>query len=221
MSDPPRPSADPSPGTRKGTGACEGGIRVGRVGKAILDVIEAELTGAPSGGHQLPLNDDDRYTLRRYADFRAAADGVAEVLARVPAVRRIALFVSVASASRTETHRRRRGDLHQPKDVDLAVWLDHVVNLDGLRKLSAQALNRLWHDKGIGVAHHQIDIFVLDSSGTYLGRLCPFNQCPKHKPECRVEGCGKTPFLRQHEGFDFDTAESLHPARIEVLYERA
>jgi hypothetical protein len=33
----------------------------------------------------------------------------------------------------------------------------------------------------IGVAHHQVDIFLLDVTGTSLGRLCHFNQCPKHK----------------------------------------
>ena len=160
------------------------------------------------------------YTLRRYADFRAAANYVAEAFAQVPAVRRVALFGSVALAPRIESERRRRGYLHEPKDVDLAVWLDDAVNLDSVRKLSAQAVNRLWHDNAIGVAHHQIDTFLLDATGRYLGRLCHFSQCPKHKPECRAQGCGDTPFLRQHDGFDFDTGHSLHPARVLVLYER-
>jgi hypothetical protein len=178
------------------------------------------MTRAVSEGHQPQLNEDDRYTLRRYEEFRAAAGCVAEAFARVQTVRRVALFGSVALSPTIESGHPRRGYLHEPKDVDLGVWLDDVVNLDSLRKLSAQALNRLWHDEQIGVAHHQIDIFLLDATGKYLGRLCHFNQCPKHKPECRAEGCGKVPFLRQHDGFDFDTAESLHPARIQVLYER-
>ncbi len=178
------------------------------------------MTHVVSGGQQPQSNDDDHYTLRRYGDFRAAAGYVADAFARVPAVRRVALFGSVASAPRIESGRRRRGYLHEPKDVDLAVWLDNVADLDSLRKLSAQALNRLWHDKEVGVAHHQVDIFLVDAVGTYLGRLCHFNECPKRKPECRVEGCGTTPFLRQHEDFHFDS-ESLRPARIEVLYERS
>ena len=160
------------------------------------------------------------YTLIRYQHFRAAAACVAAEFARMPTVTRVALFGSLASSPRIESERRRRGRIHEPKDVDLAVWLDDVVDLDSLRRLSAQALNRLWHDKEIGVAHHQIDIFLFDATDKYLGRLCHFNQCPKHKPECRAEGCGNTPFLQQHDGFDFDTAESLHPARIQVLYER-
>jgi hypothetical protein len=165
-------------------------------------------------------DDDEEYTLRRYSDFRAAATYVAEVFAQVPAVRRVALFGSVASTPRVESAGRRRGYLHEPKDVDLAVWLDDMVNLDSVRKLSAQAVNRLWYDQEIGVAHHQVDTFLLDATGRYLGRLCGFSQCPKHKPQCRAEGCGKVPFLRQHDDFHFDTAHSLHPARIVVLYER-
>ena len=169
---------------------------------------------------QSRLDDNDHYMVRRYADFRAAADYVAEAFTHVSAVRRVALFGSVASTPRIESAGRRRGYLHEPKDVDLAIWLDDEVNLDGLRKVSAQAVNRLWHDKEVGVAHHQIDTFLLDTNGRYLGRLCHFSQCPKHKPECRAESCGDTPFLRQHDGFDFNTAHSLHPSRILVLYER-
>jgi len=163
------------------------------------------------GGH-------DRYTLIRYQHFRAAAASVAAAFARVPTVTRIALFGSVASSPRIESGRRSR--LHQPKDVDLAVWLDGPTDLDALRKLSARALRQLWEEREMGVANHQVDIFLLDANDKYLGRLCRFNQCPKHKPECRAEGCGKRPFLRQHDGFHFDTGESLHPARIQVLYER-
>ena len=178
------------------------------------------MTRVVSDGHQAQLSNDDRYTLRRYEDFRAAAEYVAQAFARVPAVKRVALFGSVASAPRIESAGRRRGDLHEPKYVDLAVWLDDVTDFDSLRRLSAQALTRLWHDKEVGVAHHQVDAFLLDSAGKYLGRLCHFNQCPKHKPPCRAEDCGRMPFLQQHDGFTFDSAASLDPAHIEILYER-
>jgi hypothetical protein len=67
---------------------------------------------------------------------------------------------------------------------------------------------------------HQVDIFLLDATGDYLGRLCHFNQCPKHKPQCRPDGCGKVPFLQQHDGFVFESGESLHPSRIQILYDR-
>ena len=177
------------------------------------------MTSVSSNGRQRRLSEHDRYTLRRHERFLRRSRlrrGGARTCA---AVKRIALFGSVASPPRVESGRRRIY-LHHPKDVDLAVWLDDVTDLDALRKVSSTALNRLWDDKEIGVAHHQVDIFLLDAVGKYLGRLCHFSQCPKHKPECRVQGCGNTPFLKQHDGFDFDTAESLHPARIQVLYER-
>jgi hypothetical protein len=71
----------------------------------------------------------------------------------------------VASSPSIELRYGRRGRLHEPKDVDLAVWLDGVTDLDALRKSTAQALNRLWQDKEMGVAHHQVDIFLLDATG--------------------------------------------------------
>ena len=166
------------------------------------------------------VNEDDRFTLLRCQHFQTAAEQVAAAFTEVPAVKRVTLFGSVASSPRTESGRRRRGHIHEPKDVDLAVWLDGVADLDHLRKLSAQALNRLWHDNEVGVAHHQVDIFLFDATGNYLGRLCHFNQCPKHKPQCRAAGCGKVPFLQQHDGLVFDSGESLHPSRIEILYYR-
>jgi len=164
---------------------------------------------------------DDYYTLKRYEAFEAAADYVAGALVSHPAVIRVALFGSVASEPRRESDRRRRRLVHEPpKDVDLAVWLDRVGGLDDLRRLSAQALQRLWHEKEFGVAHHQVDIFLLDAKGKYVGRLCRFNQCPKHKPECRAARCGDVPFLQQHDDFAFDSTDSLRPDRIRVLFER-
>ena len=169
---------------------------------------------------QWPLKDDDYYTLKRYEAFQAAAEYIARAFAGQPSVRRVALFGSVASAPTVETRRRRSVHLHEPKDTDLAVWLDPVTGLNELRKLSAKALQRLWQEKELGVAHHQVDIFLFDATGTYIGRLCHFNECPKHKPECRVHRCGEVPFLQQHEDFTFHSAEALRPGRIHVLFER-
>ncbi len=149
------------------------------VAQFALTLSETGMTRAVSEGHQPQLNEDDRYTLRRYEDFRAAAGCVAEAFARVQAVRRVALFGSVALSPTIESGHRRRGYLHEPKDVDLGVWLDDVVNLDSLRKLSAQALNRLWHDEEIGVAHHQIDIFLLDATGKYPRPAVPLQSMPE------------------------------------------
>jgi predicted nucleotidyltransferase len=171
---------------------------------------------------QRRLNEDDRYTRMRYAHFRAAAEYVAAAFAGIPTVKRVALFGSIASGPRIESTRARarRGHLHDPKDVDIAVWLDDATELERLRLLRSRAVNQLWKEKEIGVAHHQVDVFLLDGAGTYLGRLCCFNQCPKHKPACRAVNCGKIPFLRQHDGFILDP-DSLRPDRVQVLYDRS
>jgi hypothetical protein len=116
--------------------------------------------------------------------------------------------------------RVRRFHLHEPKDVDIAVWLDDATEVERLRVLRSRAVHRLWEEREIGVAHHQVDVFLLDASGMYLGRLCWFNQCPKHKPECRAVNCGNIPFLRQHDGFVLDP-DSLRLDRIRVLYDRS
>lgn len=167
------------------------------------------------------LSADDRYTLRRYDEFRGAAEYVSAAFTAVPDVRRVALFGSVASSPRAEEQGRWRGRIHEPKDVDLAVWLDAVPDLNQLRALCGRAVRQLWQEKEMGVAHHQVDVFLLDASGEYLGRLCHFNQCPKYRPQCQAEGCGRVPFLQQHDGFAFDVTASLSPDRIHILYERA
>jgi len=170
---------------------------------------------------QRRLNEDNRYTLMRYPHFRAAAEYVAAAFAGIPTVSRVALFGSVASSPRMESTRARarRSHIHEPTDVDIAVWLDDATELERLRLLRSRAVNQLWEEKEAGVAHHQVDVFLLDAAGKYLGRRCCFNQCPKHKPECRAAGCGKVPFLRQHDEFVLHT-ESLRPEHIQVLYDR-
>jgi hypothetical protein len=165
------------------------------------------------------LTEDERYTLQRYDHFRAA-EYVAAAFATVSAVSRVALFGSVAAGPQLKPSRRRRGRFHDPKDVDLAVWLDDLGELNRLRVLHSRAVKQLFEERDIGVAHHQVDVFLFDAASGYVGRLCTFNVCPKHKRECLAEGCGRMAFLRQHDDFVFDRARSLHPARIQLLYER-
>ena len=110
---------------------------------------------------------------------------------------------------------------HECKDVDLALWLSGLGDLDGLRRAAAKALLDLQKREAIGVAHHQVDIFLLEpGSDRYLGRLCNFNACPKGKVECRVPGCGEVPWVRQHDDFEW-WPDSLAPGRAVRLYERA
>jgi len=165
--------------------------------------------------------------LRRQREFRLAAEYVAGAFSALPEVMRVVLIGSVAVPLRKEMPRfreyRRAGVAiwHECADVDLAVWLSRLDRLNELRRARSRALNDLLAETEIGVAHHQVDVFVLEpATNRYLGRLCSFGACPKNKPECRVPGCGAAPFLRQHPDFSW-RAESLDPRRTVILFERS
>lgn len=86
-----------------------------------------------------------------------------------------------------------------------------------MQKARSTALTLPLKKHGIGVAHHQVDVFIMEpGSSRYLGRLCTYNQCPKGKPECQVPGCGSTQLLRQHEDFQLNAA-ALLPGRSFIL----
>jgi hypothetical protein len=175
---------------------------------------------------QEEIQEEDRLLLRRQESFRAGADYVAFAFARLPCVERVVLIGSVAQPLRREVPRfrkfRRAGVAlwHDCKDVDLAVWVADTGQLESLRKALGRAVNALFAEIETGVAHHQVDVFLLEpATDRYLGRLCHFGTCPKGKPECHVPGCGASPFLRQHDDFVFDP-RSLDPVRSIVLFDR-
>jgi predicted nucleotidyltransferase len=223
-----RGSAGSTCGRRVGTATGVARMRMGRLqlgsGLATLYATRGRAVERAGEGSrdQRRLNEDDRYTVMRFAHFRAAAEYVAAAFAGIPSVSRVALFGSVAAGPRMESTRARArgGHIHEPKDVDIAVWLDDATELERLRLLRSRAVNGLWEEREVGVAHHQVDVFLLDAAGTYLGRLCCFNRCPKERPECRAVNCGKVPFLRQHDEFILNP-DSLRPDRIQVLYDRS
>jgi len=168
----------------------------------------------------------DEILLRRQRHFRAAAERVAVVWGEIAAVEKIVLFGAAAARlwreiPRFRAYQRARIVLwHECRDVDLAVWVSDLGCLADLRKAVGRALRYLLAEKGIGIAHHQVDAFIMEpGSDRHLGALCHFNECPKGKSECLVAGCGTPPFLRQHEGFAL-AAEVAQPDRYPVLYER-
>ncbi|UCC32065.1 MAG: hypothetical protein JSU86_07245 [Phycisphaerales bacterium] len=172
------------------------------------------------------IAEQNRFMLRRQKEFRIAADHIAQSLSDVPVVQRVMLFGSVAVPLKKEVPRfkeyRRAGITvwHECKDVDLAVWVDDLSNLKRLQRARSRSLNDLFRDQQIGVAHHQVDIFILEpGTDRYLGVLCCFGRCPKGKPECLVAGCGAAPFLQQHEDFTF-RPDALASERVVVLYDR-
>jgi hypothetical protein len=189
------------------------------------DLFPAWWDEGPPDEHDMA--EENESLLRRREQFRVAAEYVARAFAALPEVQKVVLFGSVAAPLEKEVPRfrnfRRAGVAlyHECKDVDLAVWVNDLDNLKELGRARGQALNRLLAETDIGVAHHQVDVFLMEpGSDRYLGRLCTFGTCPKGKPECLVPGCGRSLFLRQHVDFRL-RRDALRPDRVELLFDRA
>ena len=172
------------------------------------------------------IEEQDQYMLRLQRNFRLAADVVADAFAQLPEVERVLLFGSVAVPLEREIPRfrefRRHGIAvwHECKDVDLAVWLSDLTHLQNLQKARSRALNELYQKQNVGVAHHQVEVFIMEpGTDSYLGRLCAFTRCPKDKLDCLVPGCGNTPFLKQLKGFIFSKA-ALEVNKTTLLFDR-
>ncbi len=172
------------------------------------------------------IEEEDRLMLRRQAELRLAADAVTAALAELPEVVAVALIGSVARPLWREVPRftpfrsQRIPIWHECKDVDLAVWLGRLDTLKALQRARSRALGHLLRERNVGVAHHQVEIFVIQpGSNGYLGRLCSYGQCPKGARDCAVPGCGREPFLAQHADFTF-RPDALDEDRIMRLYER-
>ncbi len=189
-----------------------------------LESFEAELERrelSPEG-----IAESNRHLVERQAIFRRAADLATAVLAEFDEVAAIALLGSVARPLWKEVPRfssyRRAGIAlwHECKDVDIAVWLSRLDRLRPMRRSVNRALPDIMKKTGLGVASHQLDIFVFEpGTDRYLGRMCQFKACPADKAVCSVPGCGSIPFLQQHEGFVLH-ADALDPARAVRLFDR-
>ena len=167
----------------------------------------------------------NRYLLRAQDNFQIAAEYLAEAFSELDAVEKVVLFGSVALPLKKEVPQfsayRRYGIevWHECMDVDLAVWLGDLSVLKQLQRTRGQTLNRLLQEKNIGVAHHQVDVFIMEPvTDRYLGRLCNFGTCPKGKMDCHEPGCGKPLFLRQISGFKLKP-QALAAKNCRVLFE--
>lgn len=172
------------------------------------------------------IHQEDQLMLHRQEQFRIASEYVAEGLSGIPEVQKVALFGSVAAPLEKEVPRfrkfRRAGIAinHECQDVDIAVWVSDLSCLKSIQKARSQALNNLLTEKQIGVAHHQVDIFIMEpETDRYLGRLCIFSSCPRGKEECLVAGCGEIKFLRRHEEFEFESKDLNNQTSV-VLFDR-
>src|ERR1700747_2366324 len=92
-----------------------------------------------------------------------------------PGVRRIALLGSLATAKAI------------PKDVDLLVTVERAMDLSPLAR-AGRRLKGLAQTINLGA-----DIFLADTAGHYLGRICHYRECHP-RVACRAQHCG----LRTH-----------------------
>ncbi len=173
------------------------------------------------------ITESNGYHLKRYRDFRDAADTVAAAWRERPEVLAVSLIGSLARSPwkevpRHSPYRRARIELwHECADIDLAVWLSRLDDLNGLRRAKNHALSDLYEEGRGGVAAHQTDVFVIEpGTDRYLGRLCDFNRCPKGKRECHAAGCGAPAHLQQHDDFKW-RPDSLAEDRSVRLFDRA
>jgi len=171
------------------------------------------------------IEQENDYLQERQKNFILAAGYVSEEFRKIPGIQKIVLFGSCArplweEIPRFREYRRAGIELwHEVKDVDLAVWMDDLGQLKPLQKARSRAVNRLFQEKKIGVAHHQVEVFIMEpETDRYLGRLCEFGGCPKGKEKCLEPGCGAVPFLRLHRDFSF-RPEALNPEKSQLLFD--
>lgn len=173
------------------------------------------------------IRETNRSLKRRQGEFRRAAELVTQELSKVSCVQKVVLFGSVARPLQKEIprfreyRRHRIAVWHECKDVDLAVWVTDLDNLKSLQRARSRALNMLLETDGIGVAHHQVDMFLMEpGSDSLVGWLCSFGQCPKRgNRHCIAGVCGRKLFLKQYQDFVF-RPDSLAPEKSVVLFAR-
>ena len=189
------------------------------------DMVPPDDIPGPPCDEEDEEDEQEQYARRHQRQYLRAASYVAEALGRVPGVEKVVLFGSCArpiELKRIYSRRKRRSYVmwHQCHDVDLAVWVSDLSQLREFQRARSGALAELLRRERIGVAHHQVEVFVMEpGTDRYLGRLCTFSTCPRGKIECLAAGCGDTPLLQRHEHFVLDP-QVLLPVRSQILFER-
>jgi hypothetical protein len=110
---------------------------------------------------------------------------------------------------------------HECANIDLAVWVTSPAIANQIRKTCSQVVNEL-NSKEIylAIAHHTFSMHLIEqSSNHYLGVVCHFNQCPKHKQECSVPGCGANAFVQILPWFKLKP-ERLNQFNSQILFQR-
>jgi hypothetical protein len=139
------------------------------------------------------MNDDSlhvRTRRRRHNQSRAPSPSVAEprrplllaVLSFVraacacPGVQRISLLGSMLTAKAI------------PRDVDVLVTIDGAIDLTRLARAGRRLMGRA-QTINLGA-----DIFLADTTGRYLGRICHYRECHP-RALCQAQHCGQRDHL--------------------------
>src|SRR5262245_10022391 len=132
------------------------------------------------------MNDTSHLRRKRHREPRAPSPSVAEprrplllaVLAFVlaaracPGVQRISLLGSILTAKAI------------PRDVDVLVTIDTAMDLTRLARSGRRLMGRA-QTINLGA-----DIFLADTIGRYLGRICHFRECHP-RVLCHAQHCGQ------------------------------
>jgi hypothetical protein len=173
------------------------------------------------------IYEEDQEMMRRQMNFRNAARAVAGHLAAMPEVRQVRVFGSVALPLWKEVPRfsrlrhRNIRIFHECANIDLAVRVTSPANADRMRKACSQVVNELnERDIHLNIAHHTFSVHLIhQTDNRYLGMVCHFNKCPKHKFECQVPGCGANRFVRILPWFKLKP-QRLNDFNSQVLFQR-
>lgn len=129
--------------------------------------------------HQMP-HDEWQYGDRTAVEVRATLLRLTLefVLAarQIPGVARIAMLGSLATAK------------SRPKDADVLVSIADDAALEALARAG-----RRFQGRAQGI-NSTADVFLADSSGRYLGRICHFREC-RPRVRCLARHCGARPHL--------------------------
>ena len=173
------------------------------------------------------IHEEDQNMLRRHENFRKAARVLTRRLAEMPDVQKVLLFGSVALPLWKEVPRfarlrsRQMKVFHECNNIDLAVWVTSSEIAPDIRRAHAATVKELVdNDIHFSIAHHHFSTHLIDqSTGAYLGMVCHYNQCPKHKPACQVPGCGASKFVQVLPWFKLKP-QRLNTHNSQVLFER-
>jgi hypothetical protein len=111
------------------------------------------------------INEENIVMLRRQCLFRWAAQSIAVAMSKLSEVQKVAAFGAVAQPLEMEVPQFRQFRRHR-------VEVMHVSALKELKRAMGRGLSFVQDTPYGGVAHHQVDVHVVDAGrGDYRGRL--------------------------------------------------